>query len=147
MIFGLVAALNQGALIKKLQEIKATVDTPKEQPKAPPPPPPDLVKPPPPVAIVPEFQVATAAPPPVTVSEGRRRRRRRPPRPRPRQRSAAPHQRTHTLPPYPPISVRLNESGHDADGGAHHHRRQCRQLQGRQTSSARIAWTLPPATM
>ena len=66
VIFGLVAALNQGALMKQLQEIKATVDTPKEPPKAPPPPPPDLVKPPPPVAIVPEFQVATAPPPPVT---------------------------------------------------------------------------------
>src|SRR5881394_2209552 len=57
VIFGLVAALNQGALMKQLQEIKATVDTPKEKPKAPPPPPP--------VAIVPEFQVATAPPPPV----------------------------------------------------------------------------------
>ena len=66
VIFGLVAALNQGALMKQLQEIKATVDTKKEIPKAPPPPPPDLVKPPPPVAIVPEFQVATAPPPPVT---------------------------------------------------------------------------------
>src|SRR5882672_1114112 len=66
VIFGLVAALNQGALMKQLQEIKATVDTTKEPPKAPPPPPPDLVKPPPPVAIVPEFTVATAPPPPVT---------------------------------------------------------------------------------
>src|SRR3954465_14597661 len=65
-IAGLVAALAQGALIKQLQEIKATVDTEKTPPKAPPPPPPDLVKPPPPVAIVPEFQVATAPPPPVT---------------------------------------------------------------------------------
>src|ERR1700742_4805390 len=64
VIFGLIAALNQGALMKQLQEIKATVDTPKEKPKAPPPPPPDLVKPPPPVAIQPEFQVATAPPPP-----------------------------------------------------------------------------------
>src|SRR6478609_5879818 len=69
VIFGLVAALNQGALMKQLQEIKATVDTQKEPPKAPPPPPPDLVKPPPPVAIVPEFQVATAPPPPVTVQK------------------------------------------------------------------------------
>src|ERR1700755_1515972 len=64
-IGGLVAALNQGALMKQLQEIKATVDTQKEPPKAPPPPPPDLVKPPPPVAIVQGFQVATAPPPPV----------------------------------------------------------------------------------
>ena len=58
VILGLIAALNQGAILKQLQEIKATVDTPKEKPKAPPPPPPDLVKPPPPVAIQPEFQVA-----------------------------------------------------------------------------------------
>src|SRR5215468_5990070 len=69
VIFGLIAALNQGQLLKQLQEIKATVDTQKEQPKAPPPPPPDLVKPPPPVAIVPEFTVATAPPPaPVTTA-------------------------------------------------------------------------------
>jgi protein TonB len=111
VIFGLVAALNQGALLKKLSEIKATVDTPKEQPKAPPPPPPDLVKPPPPVAIVPEFQVATAAPPPVTVVK------QAPPAPPPPAAAAPasdplrPIQRTHVTPPYPPISVRLNEQG------------------------------------
>jgi len=67
VIFGLIAALNQGALMKQLQEIKATVDTAKEKPKAPPPPPPDLVKPPPPVAIVPVFQVAAPPPAPVQV--------------------------------------------------------------------------------
>ena len=112
VIFGLVVALNQGALLKKLSEIKATVDTPKEPPKAPPPPPPDLVKPPPPVAIVPEFQVATAAPPPVTVPKAAaaaaaaRR-----PRPAPASDPLRPITRTHTLPPYPPISVRLNEQG------------------------------------
>lgn len=110
VIAGLVAALNQGALMKQLQEIKATVDTKKEIPKAPPPPPPDLVKPPPPVAIVPEFTVATAAPPPVTTVA------KAPPPPAAPPRVAAsdplrPVMRTHTLPPYPPISVRLNESG------------------------------------
>jgi len=109
-IGGLVAALNQGALMKQLQEIKATVDTPKEQPKAPPPPPPDLVKPPPPVAIVPDFQVAAAAPPPVTPGNPA------PPPPPPVAHVAAsdplrPVMRTHTLPPYPPISVRLGEQG------------------------------------
>ena len=110
VIFGLVAALNQGALMKQLQEIKATVDTPKEKPKAPPPPPPDLVKPPPPVAIVPVFQVAAPPPAPVQVKP--------PPPPAPPPRVAAPASdplkpimRTHSLPPYPPISVRLNESG------------------------------------
>lgn len=108
VILGLVAALNQGALMKQLQEIKATVDTEKTPPKAPPPPPPDLVKPPPPVAIVPEFQVAAAAPPPVTTVA-------KPPPAPPRAVIAndplRPIMRTHTLPPYPPISVRLNESG------------------------------------
>jgi protein TonB len=109
-IAGLVAALSSGALIKQLQEIKATVDTQKTPPKAPPPPPPDLVKPPPPVAIVPEFQVATAPPPPVTTVA------KAPPAP-PAPKAVAssdplrPIMRTHTLPPYPPISVRLNEQG------------------------------------
>ena len=109
-ILGLVAALNQGALMKQLQEIKATVDTAKEKPKAPPPPPPDLVKPPPPVAIVPEFTVATAPPPPVTTVA-------KPPPAPPKAAPVAssdplrPIMRTHTLPPYPPISVRLNEQG------------------------------------
>lgn len=110
VIFGLIAALNQGALLKQLQEIKATVDTPKEKPKAPPPPPPDLVKPPPPVAIVPVFQVAAPPPAPVQVKPPQ------PPTPPPQRPVAAsdplkPIMRTRTLPPYPPISVRLNESG------------------------------------
>ncbi len=108
-IAGLVAALSSGALIKQLQEIKATVDTQKTPPKAPPPPPPDLVKPPPPVAIVPEFQVATAPPPPVTTVA------KAPPAPPPKAVASSdplrPIMRTHTLPPYPPISVRLNEQG------------------------------------
>jgi len=112
VIFGLIAALNQGALMKQLQEIKATVDTPKEKPKAPPPPPPDLVKPPPPVAIQPEFQIATAPPPPVVTTAPKA-----PPPPPPKAAPVAssdplkPIMRTHTQPPYPPISVRLNEQG------------------------------------
>lgn len=110
VILGLIAALNQGAILKQLQEIKATVDTPKEKPKAPPPPPPDLVKPPPPVAIVPVFQVAAPPPAPVTTKPPP------PPAPPPKAVVAAsdplrPIMRTHTIPPYPPISVRLNESG------------------------------------
>src|SRR5215212_6276156 len=110
VILGLIAALNQGAILKHLQDIKATVDTPKETPKAPPPPPPDLVKPPPPVAIVPVFQVAAPPPAPVTTKPPP------PPAPPPKAVVAAsdplrPIMRTHTIPPYPPISVRLNESG------------------------------------
>lgn len=111
-IAGLVAALAQGALLKQLQEIKATVDTQKTPPKAPPPPPPDLVKPPPPVAIVPDFQVATA-PPPAPVQTAPKA----PPPPPPKPTTAVsndplrPIMRTHTQPPYPPISVRLGEQG------------------------------------
>lgn len=109
-IFGLVAALNQGAIIKQLEEIKATVEAEKAPPKAPPPPPPDLVKPPPPVAIVPDFTVATA-PPPATVTTAPKP----PPAPPPKAVASSdplrPIGRTRTLPPYPPISVRLNESG------------------------------------
>jgi protein TonB len=111
-IAGLVAALAQGALMKQLQEIKASVDTQKTPPKAPPPPPPDLVKPPPPVAIQPEFQVASAPPPPVHTEAPK------PPPPPPPPKTAAisndplrPIMRTHTQPPYPPISVRLGEQG------------------------------------
>jgi protein TonB len=111
-IAGLVAALAQGALMKQLQEIKASVDTQKTPPKAPPPPPPDLVKPPPPIAIVPDFQVATA-PPPAPVQTAPKA----PPPPPPKPTAAIsndplrPIQRTHTSPPYPPISVRLGEQG------------------------------------
>jgi protein TonB len=115
VIGGLVIALNQSAVLKKISEIKASVETPKEPPKAPPPPPPDLVKPPPPVAIVPEFNVATAAPPPVTVVKSAPT----PPAPPPAA-PAAPRisdtklvavMRTHVQPTYPAISVRLNEQG------------------------------------
>jgi protein TonB len=111
-ITGLIVALNQGALIKQLQEIKATVDTQKEIPKAPPPPPPDLVKPPPPVAIVPEFQIASAPPPPVTtVAKPPPAPPPAPPRPTITNDPLRPVMRTHTQPPYPPISVRLGEQG------------------------------------
>lgn len=109
-ITGLAIALNQGAIMKQLKEIKATVDTAKEIPKAPPPPPPDMVKPPPPAAIIPDFTIASA-PPPATVTTA-------PKAPPPPPHVAAPVNdplrpimRTHTTPPYPPISVRLNESG------------------------------------
>ena len=109
-ILGLVAALNQGAIMKHIEDIKATVEAEKTPPKAPPPPPPDLVKPPPPVAIVPDFTVATA-PPPAAVTTAPKP----PPAPPPKAVASSdplrPIGRTRTLPPYPPISVRLNESG------------------------------------
>ena len=109
-ILGLVAALNQGAIMKQIEDIKATVEAEKTPPKAPPPPPPDLVKPPPPIAIVPDFTVATA-PPPATVTTAPKP----PPAPPPKAVASSdplrPIGRTRTLPPYPPISVRLNEAG------------------------------------
>src|SRR5580693_3749863 len=113
-ILGLIAALAQGQIIKQMQDIKASVEREKTPPKAPPPPPPDLVKPPPPTAIIPEFQVATEAPPPVTTVP------KAPPAPPPVHAAAAPPPpptelkqitRTHTLPPYPPMSQRLGEQG------------------------------------
>ena len=115
MIAGLVAALNQGALMKQLQEIKATVDTKKEIPKAPPPPPPDLVKPPPPFVPPPEFVIQSDAPatnaitttnrppPPVQAAPPA------PPAPPPTKLEA--RTATHTQPEYPDISKRLNEQG------------------------------------
>jgi protein TonB len=114
-IFGLVAALNQGELMKELKVIQAAIDAPDETPREPPPPPPDLVKPTPPVAIVPEFTVrqavaptpsittvpakpaSTAAPAPSAVS--------------PPNDPLRPIMKTHILPPYPPIARRLNEQG------------------------------------
>ena len=109
-ILGLVAALNQGAIMKQIEDIKATVEAEKTPPKAPPPPPPDLVKPPPPIAIVPDFTVATA-PPPAAVTTAPKP----PPAPPPKAVASSdplrPIARTRTLPPYPPISVRLNEAG------------------------------------
>ncbi len=110
-ILGLVAALNQGEIIEAMKDIQATVEAEKTPPKAPPPPPPDLIKPPPPVAIVPDFSVATAAPPPSVTTAPKPP----PAPPAPAQVRASdplrPIARTRTLPPYPPISVRLNESG------------------------------------
>ena len=110
-ILGLVAALNQGEIIAAMKDIQATVEAEKTPPKAPPPPPPDLVKPPPPVAIVPDFTVAAAAPPPSVTTVAKPP----PPPPAPARVAARdprrPSARTRTLPPYPPISVRLNESG------------------------------------
>ncbi|OJT95265.1 MAG: hypothetical protein BGN82_01440 [Alphaproteobacteria bacterium 65-7] len=111
-IAGLVVALNQGAIMEQLQDIKASVEDSAPPPKAPPPPPPDLVKPPPPVAIVPDFTIATAAPPPSVTTAPKP-----PPAPPPAAPSAPSNTRlepirsTFTLPPYPDISKRLNEQG------------------------------------
>lgn len=118
-ILGLVTALNQGALMKEMRIIQASIDAPQEIPREPPPAPPDFVKPIPPAAILPVFAVQNSdvtAPSITTV----------PVKPRPASAQAAnpvpaptlpsndplrPIMRTHTLPPYPPIARRLNEQG------------------------------------
>ncbi len=111
-IFGLVAALNQGALMRQLQVLRAAIDTPKEIPRPPPPPPPDFVKPPPPVAIAPVFSVASPAPAPITTVPKLPPAAPAPPVVHaPASNPLRPILRTHTLPPYPPIARRLNEEG------------------------------------
>jgi protein TonB len=111
-IFGLVAALTSGAIMKQLQDIKATVERQKVPPKAPPPPPPDIIKPPPVTAIAPVVTIQTEAPPPVVAQK--------PQPPAPPKAAIAPPApptelkpitRTHSLPPYPTISQRLGEQG------------------------------------
>jgi protein TonB len=116
-IFGLVTALNQGAIMKELRTIQATIDSPQDIPREPPPPP-DLVKPTPPVAIPPVFTVQQpvasaqsittvpvkpSAPPPAAAPA----RTYTPPPNDP----LRPIMSTRALPPYPPIARRLNEQG------------------------------------
>lgn len=122
-IFGLVAALNQRAVVKAIQLIEVAIDAPREMPSSPPPPPPTFIKPTPPIAIVPEFAVQhpVASPPSITtvppvVAA--------PPAPAPVRMPPPPvisHvapdkplrgiMSTHTTPPYPAIAKRLNEQG------------------------------------
>jgi protein TonB len=118
-IFGLLAALNQRAVVKTLQLIEVAIDAPIETPSSPPPPPPALIKPTPPVAIVPEFAVQRPAVPPPSITTV-------PPvvaapapvrPPAPVVTHAVPDKplraimSTHLSPPYPAIAKRLNEQG------------------------------------
>lgn len=113
--FGLIAALNQSALIRQLQIIQAAVETPKEIPRPPPPPPPDFVKPKPPAAIAPEFTVQQPVPSPITTVPTKPAPAQAPPvvfkAPAPSNTPLRPIASTHTLPPYPPIARRLGEQG------------------------------------
>jgi periplasmic protein TonB len=110
-IGGLISALATGAILKQMQEIKASVEAQKTPPKPPPPPPVDFKAPPPVSAIIPDINIAPepapAAPRPQPA-----------PPPAPPARAAAPTptqlvplMRTHTQPPYPVISQRLGEHG------------------------------------
>jgi periplasmic protein TonB len=111
--FALIAGLKSGMLDKLPEELKAEVVQPKDAAKPPPPPPPDLAKPPPPFVPPPEINITTDAPstnaittqsvvptPPPPPA---------PPQPAPTQLTAI--TRTHTLPPYPDLSRKLNEQG------------------------------------
>src|SRR5579872_4805284 len=115
VIFGLIGALNQGALIRQIQEIQTVIYPSKEIPKAPPPPPTDMAKPVPPVAIIPMFTVQS--PPPAVITTVPKQAVISPPvvnapaSHAPANDPLRPIARTHILPPYPQISRRLNEQG------------------------------------
>ena len=113
MIFGIVAKME----IKK-EDLQVAVEEQKIPPKQPPPPPPAFEKPPPPFVPPPDFNIQTEAPPPRAIVTSPA-----PPPPPPRVAAAPPPppppaptklesiERTHTKPPYPPISQRMNEQG------------------------------------
>ncbi len=113
LVWALIAGLASGLIEKLPEEIKAEVVPPKDVVKPPPPPPPDLAKPPPPFVPPPELNIASDAPtnaiaavqpnvatPPAPPP---------PAAPAPTQLSAV--TRTHTLPPYPDLSIRMQEQG------------------------------------
>jgi len=122
---GIVALLILGLvgneMEKKKEDIQATVEQQKVEPKAPPPPPPDVVKPPPPFVPPPDFQIQSDAPPPANSITTTQVRPPSPPPPAPPPAppappaappvAAEPIMATHTPPPYPPISQRLGEHG------------------------------------
>jgi protein TonB len=121
---GIVALLILGLvgneMEKKKEDIQATVEQQKVEPKAPPPPPPDVVKPPPPFIPPPDFQIQTDAPPPANAITSTQVRPPQPPPPAPPAPPAPPPAAptppeiiasTHTQPPYPTISQRLGEQG------------------------------------
>jgi protein TonB len=119
---GIIALLVLGMVAneveKKKEDLQATVEQQKIEPKAPPPPPPDVIKPPPPFIPPPDINIQVEAPPSnnaiVTTTA-------RPPAPPPPAPPAAPPappptpaagiMSTHTKPPYPTISQRLGEHG------------------------------------
>jgi protein TonB len=113
-ILGLIAALNQGQIIKQIHEIQASVEREKAPPKLPPPPPIDLPKPTPPVAILPVFTMQAETPATITVQKPQ-------PPVTPPSRTVTPQPppptelkpiaRTHVTPQYPTISQRLGEQG------------------------------------
>jgi protein TonB len=108
LVFALIVGLKQGAIMKKLEDIKVSVEKEKVVPKPPPPPPPQLKVPPPPFVPPPEFVIQTE-PPPNTTAIQTQSVVKTPPAPPPTQLHAI--TRTHTLPPYPALALRLNQQG------------------------------------
>jgi len=103
-VLALVLGLAHQQIQKELSALSANVEKEEVLPKAPPPPPPDLIRPPPVSAVVPEFAIeappkappaAPAPTPPVKVAPT----------------DLKSIDRTHTIPPYPSISLRLGEQG------------------------------------
>ena len=106
IIAALVAGLSSSQLRQEVLDISASVIAKKAAPKALPPPPPALVRPPPTVAAPPPQIVIAAPPPPVVVPKAA-------PPPPPAIPPTEPKEiaRTHTIPPYPPLSQRMGEQG------------------------------------
>jgi protein TonB len=106
IIVALVAGLSSSQLRKEMVDISASVIGKKAAPKALPPPPPALVRPPPTaVAPPPQIVIQAAPPPPVVVPKAVEA----PPPPPPTELKEI--ARTHTIPPYPPLSQRMGEQG------------------------------------
>jgi protein TonB len=113
--FALIAGLKSGMLDKLPEELKAEVVQPKDVAKPPPPPPPDLAKPPPPFVPPPDISTANDAPTNTITTQSTTPTPPPPPAP-PAPQAPAPTQlspiaRTHTIPPYPELSRKLNEQG------------------------------------
>ncbi len=120
---GIIALLVLGMVAndieKKKEDLQATVEQQKIEPKAPPPPPPDVIKPPPPFIPPPDITIQAEAPPSnnAIATTSVRPPAPPPPAPPPAAPPAAPPtpaiglMNTHTKPPYPTISQRLGEHG------------------------------------
>lgn len=115
----LILGMTAGEIEKKLEDLKATVEELKVEPKAPPPPPPDVVKPPPPFVPPPDISIAVDAPPSNNAIATTTVRPPVPPPANPAPPAPPPPaptkltqiMRTHTKPVYPTISQRLGEQG------------------------------------
>lgn len=109
VIYAFASGLAQHLVSKLPEEFKAEVVKeviPVKPP--PPPPPPDLVKPPPPFVPPPEINLATEAPSNNAITQISNTK--APPAP-PSPTKLQAIGRTHTIPPYPAISVRMNQQG------------------------------------